>query len=110
MYSIKYYFKNYIKIIYYINAYQTDNLDTVDAYIDIIINYKLSQIMIQYLASRVKGNGSFLLNHVIHLAKINKFVITLDDMSTRYRMNNNIYIKYGFKYCYEDGPEMILNY
>jgi hypothetical protein len=110
MYSIKYYGKNYIKIIYYINHCQTLYLQHVEAYIEIIINYKLYQMIVVNLVSRIKGNGKFLLNHVIQLAKINHLEsITLDDMSKRYRMNDNIYIKSGFKYIYSEGPEMILN-
>ena len=33
-------------------------------------------------------------------------VIELDDMSDHYRQNDNIYLKLGFKYLEETGPEM----
>lgn len=63
-----------------------------------------------------KNYGSILLKHVIndiknynkkHLEKISR--ICLDDMTERYRQKHNIYIKFGFIYKNNYGPEMILN-
>lgn len=56
---------------------------------------------------RNKGVGSILLNQLIEYAKKNNVSkIVLDDMSDNYRENRNIYVKHGFQYVNEDGPEM----
>ena len=56
---------------------------------------------------RNKGIGSILLNQLIQYAK-NNYVkkIVLDDMTDNYRIPNNIYLKHGFQYVDENGPEM----
>lgn len=56
-----------------------------------------------------KGYGSSLLKNVIKFAKKQEYLITLDDMSDRFRSDHNIYIKNGFKYTDSSGPEMQLN-
>lgn len=62
------------------------------------------------LKYRGKGYGSKLLKKVINFAKINGniYYIELDDITSEYRnINNNIYIKHGFEYKYDTGPEMV---
>jgi len=56
---------------------------------------------------RNKGIGSILLDKIIQYAKNNRVKkIVLDDMTDNYRQSNNIYLKHGFTYLNEDGPEM----
>lgn len=56
---------------------------------------------------RNKGIGSILLNQLIQYAKNNRInKIVLDDMSDNYKLPNNIYLKHGFHYVNENGPEM----
>jgi len=50
-----------------------------------------------------KGHATTLLN----MLKKESKSITLDDMSDHYRKSHNIYVKNGFQYVEEDGPEMI---
>jgi len=82
------------------------------AYLNIIIDYhEKSSIITDFSCINTnKGSGSILLNFVIgELTKFNKIEIkniTLDDMSNRYRNLHNIYLKFGFNYIYESGPEM----
>ena len=57
-----------------------------------------------------KGYGSVLLKYVIRTLKKDWPCIYLDDMSERYRKLHNIYVKYGFEYVDEDGPEMIYKF
>lgn len=58
---------------------------------------------------RNKGIGSILLNQLIEYAKkTNTQKIILDDMSDNFRLRNNIYLKHGFQYVNEFGPEMEL--
>jgi hypothetical protein len=64
-------------------------------------------IYIVTLRSFNKGEGTILLNDVIIYANHIFKNILLDDMTTRYREDHNIYIKYGFKYIHDDGPEML---
>ena len=56
-----------------------------------------------------KGYGTILLNEVIDTLK-KKYssirTIELDDMTDRYRQPNNIYLKFGFTYVSDHGPEM----
>jgi len=57
---------------------------------------------------RNDGIGSLLLNQLIEFAKNQRITqIMLDDMTDRYRKQHNIYLKHGFKYINEFGPEMI---
>ena len=81
------------------------------SYINIIVNInEKSSILTDFTSIKPnKGFGSKVLNYVINDMK-NEFVnkITLDDMSTAYREKHNIYIKFGFTYLYEYGPEMVL--
>jgi hypothetical protein len=62
------------------------------------------------IAFESKGYGTILLNEVIDILK-KKYTmirtIELDDMTDRYRQSNNIYIKFGFTYKADHGPEMI---
>jgi len=57
-----------------------------------------------------KGYGTILLNEVIDTLKKKYSIIRtieLDDMTDRYRQPNNIYLKFGFTYKEDHGPEMI---
>ncbi len=57
-----------------------------------------------------KGYALKTMNYFIKLCKeiqLNK--ITLDDCSDRYKKSNNLYYNCGFKYLYDEGPEMVLN-
>jgi len=87
----------YINMIYY----------NINAYINIIISDV--NITIVNLTSYIKNKGyaSQLLKHVINISILKKLPIILDDMSDHFRNNHNIYIKHGFKYIYDEGPEMI---
>lgn len=81
------------------------------AYLNIIINHNdFSSIITDFSCINInKGHGSILLNFVIgEMKKIQIKNITLDDMSNRYRNPHNIYLKFGFKYLYDFGPEMEL--
>jgi hypothetical protein len=57
-----------------------------------------------------RGYGTILLNEVIDKLK-KKYssirTIELDDMTDRYRQPNNIYVKFGFTYVSDHGPEMV---
>ena len=54
------------------------------------------------------GIGNQLLNYLIDdVYNINVKRIELDDMSDRHREDGNIYVKNGFRYVSEYGPEMI---
>lgn len=55
------------------------------------------------------GNGNKLMKGIINYVKNNNMdVIYLDDMSQRSRTFHNLYVKNGFKYQYDHGPEMVL--
>jgi len=56
-----------------------------------------------------KGYGSELLERIIEYMREQGYSsIHLDDMSDRARKPHNIYVKFGFRYVHEYGPEMIL--
>ena len=58
---------------------------------------------------RGKGIGSILIKEIIKYAKSNNIKkIILDDMTDNYRQSHNIYIKHGFCYVDDYGPEMEL--
>ena len=57
---------------------------------------------------RGQGYGTRLLRIAMdEIKKKNIHVIKLDDMSDRFRKKNNIYVKHGFKYINDNGPDMI---
>ncbi|AYV76408.1 MAG: acetyltransferase GNAT family protein [Terrestrivirus sp.] len=59
---------------------------------------------------RNKKIGTHLLRKlVIKMFDMGIVHIELDDMSDNYRKVRNIYVKHGFKYKYETGPEMYGN-
>lgn len=92
--------------------YNLINSITKFGYLNIIINYneQSSTITDFYCTYTNKGHGSILMNFVIdEMKKIHIKCITLDDMSNRYRNLHNIYLKFGFKYIHNDGPEMEMN-
>jgi N-acetylglutamate synthase-like GNAT family acetyltransferase len=56
---------------------------------------------------RGKGFAYYLfLKMIEYLKQININTVTLDDDSDRYKQPNNLYIKLGFKYVSNSGPEM----
>jgi ribosomal protein S18 acetylase RimI-like enzyme len=56
-----------------------------------------------------QGHASKLLSKLIVFAKKHEVKeIYLDDMSDNYRKKSNIYIKFGFTYIDDYGPEMVL--
>jgi len=58
---------------------------------------------------RNKSHATQLLKHIINYCKNNSIVkIQLDDMTNNYRKDNNLYIKAGFEYVDNSGPEMIM--
>jgi GNAT superfamily N-acetyltransferase len=58
---------------------------------------------------RGQGIGSLLLSTLIKYACENAVIkIILDDMSDNCRQKHNIYIKNGFRYVHDYGPEMEL--
>lgn len=61
--------------------------------------------------SRGKGYGTLLLRKIIFQCTLKDYIkyITVDDMSDNYRSEHNIYLKHGFRYIADTGPEMILN-
>lgn len=84
-------------------------------YLDYDINIDLETVLILdlliYESCRGKGYGKFLIqflyNHILNNhSKIKK--ITLTDCTSRYRKQNNIYIKLGFKYIDDKDPDMEL--
>jgi len=75
-------------------------------------NYKVCNITLFKIKKHFqnKKHGTRLLQYYIQLCKdSNVKHIELDDMTDNYRKNNNIYIKVGFVYINDDGPEMRLN-
>jgi GNAT superfamily N-acetyltransferase len=86
--------------------------DILLGFIDIVIDIETKEMDIieLYVEEKYRGHkyGSMLIDHVIEKSKINNIlVINVDDMSDRYRQFDNIYLKNGFKYVDEDGPEMV---
>ena len=54
-----------------------------------------------------KGYGTFLLKYLINYCKENNInKILLDDMSSNFNKQNNIYLKNGFNYIINGFPEM----
>jgi|LauGreDrversion4_2_1035121.scaffolds.fasta_scaffold11925_1 GNAT superfamily N-acetyltransferase len=82
-------------------------------YLDYDINIELETVLILdlliYKSCRGKGYGNFLIqflyNHIVNNHKEIK-KITLVDCTSRYRKQNNIYIKLGFKYIDDKEPDM----
>lgn len=80
-------------------------------YLNIIIDYNENTSTITDFSCIKPNNGfgSILLDFVINEMKIIQINnITLDDMSNRFRNSHNIYIKFGFNYLHDFGPEMEL--
>ena len=91
--------------------YNLINSITKLGYLNIIINYnKRSSTITDFSCIDTnKGYGSILMKYVIsEMKKIQIKNIMLDDMSNRYRESHNIYLKNGFYYIHEFGPEMKL--
>lgn len=87
------------------------NLNKQLGHLNIIINFNENTATITDFESIAHNNGygSILLDHVIKWVIDSKCkVICLDDMSERYRQTHNIYLKFGFEYLYDSGPEMEL--
>lgn len=58
-------------------------------------------------SQRNMGIAGSLLHILAHLLNANGYErIDVDDMSSRFRMPHNIYLKYGFNYCHETSQEM----
>jgi GNAT superfamily N-acetyltransferase len=105
-------------VLYYISTRLLDSTEydmttlPMVGFIDTMFNSKHSQLEICYLRSNVrhKGIGTLLLYIALLQAREAglKHVI-LDDDSDNYRKPNNIYLKLGFKYAEEYGPEMYGN-
>lgn len=57
---------------------------------------------------RGKGVGSQLLQKCLNMLPNTVQTVEVDDMSDRQRLPHNIYLKHGFQYVHEFGPEMIL--
>jgi GNAT superfamily N-acetyltransferase len=78
---------------------------------EIVSRLVLVRRTIMWLESVVKNHGyaTELIQYCINLLKKRgeKWVL-LDDMTTRYRKSHNVYIKLGFQYVDDGGPEMIL--
>jgi hypothetical protein len=101
-------------VIYYI--YSSDltfdelknSFDIIFGYAEVVFNYSLQETIIVSIRSNLKGCGSLLLDHIARESrKKNIDKITLDDMSDRFRQAHNIYVKFGFIYRDNTGPEMI---
>lgn len=78
-------------------------------YLNIIFNYNEKTAIITDFSciETNKGYGSILLNYVIQeMKKKDISKISLDDMSKQYRQQHNIYLKFGFTYIFDYGPEM----
>lgn len=65
-------------------------------------------IFITWLESKIQGKGyaSRLLNICKDIVIESGTDVYVDDCSDRYRCEHNIYIKEGFAYVNDDGPEM----
>ena len=56
----------------------------------------------------MKGYATRLLKFAINKSiKKGLYIIELDDMSDNFRKQHNIYVKHGFGYVSDHGPEMI---
>lgn len=106
-----YHYQDYV--LFYINTTEL-TVTSLKKQLDILpacvsANIEDKEIAIISLHSSIKGCGTLLLYAVILYAYHNFDVenITLDDMSDRFGMQNNIYIKLGMKYIEPCMPEMI---
>lgn len=89
--------------------YITPNNSPVDIFDDVsfIHIYIEDNVMtILFLKSVVKGQGTILLRFILNYAYNLVDKIVLDDDSDMYRSPNNIYVKHGFRYVEDWGPEM----
>lgn len=80
-------------------------------YIIFFLDEKTKSATILSLIANKKrcGYGTILLQECIEICKKKQIkIIELDDVTERYRQKNNIYVKYGFQYVHQHGPEMIL--
>lgn len=67
-----------------------------------------SGMILTNLYSSKMGDGTVMINCVAKCAINNGCsMIFLDDMSKRFRKPHNIYTKYGFRYMFSYGPEMV---
>ena len=91
-----------IKFIYDDKSYISGTIYLI--YNELYINYFHVDIK-----NRGNGIGTNLLNQIINHSKNNYDIKTvhLVDESERYKLTNNIYIKYGFNYI--DGKKMLYN-
>ena len=104
------------RIILYINdgdvdiEYFTQHADKLPAYVEVVYYFDENDMIISYMNSTVKGKkyGTLLLFLSILLGKqVGIKTINLDDCTDCGRSKNNIYIKSGFTYVSDHGPEMI---
>jgi ribosomal protein S18 acetylase RimI-like enzyme len=89
----------------YIEGYLERNL--IDD--KIIINERRAYISNLWVKESLRGQGigTYLLKKFIkNLDDLGVIHVELDDVSDNYKKNKNIYIKFGFKYKRDDGPEM----
>lgn len=77
------------------------------ASLEYVLDFNDSKMTITYLYSNEKSLASKLLIYACtHARKHGISIIEVDDCTDRYRQDHNFYIKNGFKYIEETGPEM----
>ena len=71
-----------------------------------VINNRVVTLLSLYIKLQYRGKGYgtlLLLDFLQESYKNNAIHITLDDCSDNYRKKNNIYVKYGLKYIYNNN-------
>lgn len=90
------------------------NNKCIIAWSTLIINKQENEATLTWIKTnneyQKKGYASKLINHMINYCRDSQISeINLDDMTDNYRKDNNLYLKNGFKYVDDNGPEMFLS-
>jgi len=112
--------ENVYNNIFYYSSQKTrfSNIENVDFTTDVIAHVQFftsddseeARITVVNVNKEYQGKGlaTNLLKKVFeYLRNLNFISIVLDDMTDNYRKSNNLYLKLGFEYQQEYGPEMI---
>lgn len=114
--GVKYIRDSCIKVVYYIGPVLIDEntyckySDFLPGFIEVIIDPNEGDVHVMYVQStiRTRGLGTFLVCAGVltgFLYGVHK--VGLDDNSVNFREEDNIYVKLGFTYVAEYGPEMV---
>lgn len=104
--------------IFYISPYKltpkefSKKYKIITAYLDCFFDLVEKIVTIKYLNviqhKKGVGNAIFLIFYCLKTAKkMGIHTVELDDCSSNYRKDHNIYLKAGLKYIDDFGPEMI---